>query len=68
MILASVRLRPAHRLNLLSSLHRAAALYRSRRALARLDTAALADIGLSADDARTEAARGIWDAPANWRR
>ena len=43
-----------------------AALYRQRRALARLDAQALADIGLSQSDAQSEAKRPIWDVPSNW--
>lgn len=37
---------------------------RERRALERLDPALLDDIGVSAEEARREAARPIWDAPA----
>ena len=44
-----------------------AALYRQRRALARLDADALADIGVSADAAKAEAARPVWDVPTGWR-
>jgi len=44
-----------------------ASLMRQRRALAQLDAERLDDIGLSADAARKEAARPIWDAPAYWR-
>ena len=42
--------------------------WRSRRALARLDAAALEDIGLPRDRADTEAAKPVWDVPATWRR
>ncbi len=42
-------------------------LWRSRRALAALDRAALEDIGLSAGDAQREARRPIWDVPTHWR-
>lgn len=42
------------------------ALFRQRHALARLDDAALADIGLSRADALAEANRPLWDAPAHW--
>ncbi len=41
-------------------------LARQRRALARLDDDALCDIGLTRQDAQSEAARPIWDAPDNW--
>lgn len=41
-------------------------LWRSRRALARLDARMLEDIGVSADAAATEAARAPWDVPAYW--
>lgn len=49
------------------SLRSLLALWRSRRALARLDTRALDDIGLSVQDARLEAARPVWDVPHHWR-
>ncbi|MDJ0823063.1 MAG: DUF1127 domain-containing protein [Paracoccaceae bacterium] len=42
-------------------------LARQRRDLARLDADALADIGVTAKDARDEANRPFWDAPENWR-
>jgi uncharacterized protein YjiS (DUF1127 family) len=42
-------------------------LYRQRRALAGLDDARLADLGLSRDEAETEANRPIWDAPVHWK-
>ncbi len=46
---------------------RALTLVRQRRALARLDATRLADIGLTASQARAEAARPFWDAPEYWR-
>ena len=39
-----------------------------RQRLASLDDHALADIGLSRDEALAEASRSPWDVPANWRR
>lgn len=39
-----------------------------RRALRKLDTDALRDIGLTYDDAKTEADRPFWDVPTTWRR
>ncbi len=42
-------------------------LWRSRRALAQLDHAALEDIGVSAQEAHREASRPIWDVPATWK-
>lgn len=39
-----------------------------RRALAKLPPHLLKDIGLTAQEAATEAERPIWDVPANWRR
>ncbi len=39
-----------------------------RRALARLDDAILADIGLTRAEAMMEAERPAWDVPDNWRR
>ena len=43
------------------------ALWRQRRALARLDDRALADIGVTRAEALAEAARPVWDVPATWR-
>lgn len=43
------------------------ALRRQRRALAALDAARLRDIGITADEARAEAARRLWDVPPGWR-
>ena len=43
------------------------ALWRSRRALLSLDDHMLDDIGLTADEARAEARRPVWDAPRSWR-
>ena len=40
---------------------------RQRAALAKLDDAALADIGLTRLQANIEAKRPLWDVPANWR-
>ena len=49
------------------SLSQALAVWRSRRALARLDARALKDIGLSADRAAREASKPVWDVPSTWR-
>ncbi|MCV6586020.1 MAG: DUF1127 domain-containing protein [Marinibacterium sp.] len=43
------------------------ALWRQRQHLRRLDDDALADIGLTRQDAEREAARPVWDAPERWR-
>jgi uncharacterized protein YjiS (DUF1127 family) len=42
--------------------------YRQRRALARLDTARLRDIGVTPEEAETEYNRPIWEAPRHWRK
>jgi len=42
--------------------------HNQRRALRRLDSAALADLGLTRKQAKQEANRPIWDVPANWLR
>ncbi len=42
------------------------ALLRQRRHLARLDAAALDDIGLTRKEAQTEARRPVWDVPEHW--
>jgi len=54
------------RLSLARLLRRAVALRRSRQALADLSEEQLVDIGLSVDQARKEARRPVWDAPAHW--
>ncbi len=41
--------------------------WRSRRALAKLDSHRLADVGLTAKGAAKEEAKPIWDVPTNWR-
>lgn len=43
-------------------------LYRQRRALARMDAAQLDDLGLTLEQAKSEARRMIWDAPNSWLR
>lgn len=43
------------------------AVWRSRRALSRLDPHLLRDIGLRDFEAAQEADRPIWDVPAPWR-
>lgn len=43
------------------------ALQRQRRALARLDSDDLADIGLTRAEAEAEAKRPVWDAPEHWK-
>lgn len=61
---------PAHprtdRAPLMTRLSWRLGLWRQRRALARLDDAALDDIGVTRREARAEARRPIWDAPENW--
>ena len=42
------------------------ALGRQRRKLARLDDAALRDMGLTRKEARDEAKRPAWDVPHHW--
>lgn len=44
------------------------AAHRQRAALAKLDDAHLADIGLTVRAAMAEANRSFWDVPASWRR
>jgi uncharacterized protein YjiS (DUF1127 family) len=43
-------------------------LRRDRAALGRMDAHLLADIGIDPGQARAEAARPVWDAPAFWSR
>ncbi len=42
--------------------------WRQRRHLAKLDDAALADIGLTRAEALRESQKPIWDVPQHWRR
>ena len=58
---------PTPRFGLVSRLRQLRAVARQRRALAALDVSRLRDLGLSAEDARIEAARPFWDVPATWR-
>lgn len=44
------------------------ALWKSRRALAKLDDRALNDVGISRADAQRESQLTIWDVPAAWKR
>jgi len=64
-----IRTAPFSRANglILSTVFMALAARKQRKSLRNLDDAALADLGLSRDEARAEANRPIWDVPANWR-
>jgi uncharacterized protein YjiS (DUF1127 family) len=53
--------------SLLSRLRAALSLHHSRQHLLDLDPHMLRDIGLTAAQARNEALRPVWDAPAIWR-
>lgn len=44
------------------------ATHSQRRALGKLDKAALYDLGLTYTEAKREAERPFWDVPATWRR
>ncbi len=46
----------------------AISLQRQRNQLARLDSRALEDIGVTRSEAETEARRPVWDAPRFWKR
>lgn len=43
------------------------ALAKQRRALSRLNGAAMRDMGLTAADVARETKRPVWDVPATWR-
>lgn len=58
--------RPA-RFGLLSFVTDRISLLRQRQTLKSLDAQALDDIGLTRDEALTEANRSIWDAPDSWK-
>lgn len=51
---------------LLKTVQSALAAHRQRQFLARLDDRTLADIGLTRNEAVTEASRPMWDIPASW--
>ena len=53
-------------LSVLKVFQKAHAIWRERRALARLDADGLHDIGRSAREAGIEARRPVWDAPDRW--
>lgn len=61
------RFKATRRSSLLRTLRSLWSLSRSRSALARLDKAQLEDIGVTAEEARKEAARSVWDVPQHWR-
>ena len=44
------------------------ALWKSRRALAKLDDRALTDVGISRAEADREAQMTVWDVPTTWKR
>jgi uncharacterized protein YjiS (DUF1127 family) len=52
---------------ILARLGRMIRLARQRQQLASLDTERLVDLGLTAQQARSEASRPFWDAPRAWR-
>jgi uncharacterized protein YjiS (DUF1127 family) len=52
---------------LFSALRRFGSITRSRRHLSRLDEHLLRDIGLTRQEAETEAFRAPWDVPPHWR-
>ena len=65
--LATRRVQSAGRApRLLTLLRTALAARHQRQFLARLDDRTLADIGLTRDQALTEADRPLWDIPSNW--
>ena len=51
---------------LLSNVKTRLELWRTRRALARLDAHLLKDIGITPKQARHEAELTVWDVPSNW--
>jgi len=59
---------PSRGLPLVTRLAQAIDLFRQRRALNKLGDAALKDIGITRDQAKQEARRASWDAPAHWLR
>ena len=68
MTLTDVFALPQRGVSLAQRLRTMSSLARQRRALGALDDRLLDDVGLTAEEARTEAARAPWDAPAHWQR
>lgn len=60
--LPRIRRRPAPLARVVAALD----LWRQRRALAALDDARPADLGLTRGQARSESGRPFWDAPKHW--
>ncbi len=58
----------SHRRFSVTSLWDVLSLQRQRRSLAQLDDRALEDIGITREQAKTEASRHIWDAPDYWQK
>lgn len=50
-----------------SRVAQAVAVRRQRRQLAKLDLAALTDLGLTEADVQAELKRSAWDVPAHWK-
>ncbi|WP_295312819.1 DUF1127 domain-containing protein [Roseobacter sp.] len=67
MSLIDTMTRPARHARTRTSLRTRLDLWRSRRALARLDAAALHDIGVSQRAAKKEARLTVWDVPESWK-
>jgi uncharacterized protein YjiS (DUF1127 family) len=58
---------PRQSASLRARLATALELWHQRRALALIDDARLADLGLTRAQARAESSRPFWDAPLHWR-
>ncbi|MBN8632012.1 MAG: DUF1127 domain-containing protein [Rhodobacterales bacterium] len=65
-LIAHLRLAAVAALRFPARVLSAAAMSRSRRALAQLDERLLRDVGLTLPEALTEAKRPAWDAPRHW--
>ncbi|WP_299925606.1 DUF1127 domain-containing protein [uncultured Pelagimonas sp.] len=66
MIRVATGFAPTKSLRPLTVLRKWFATAEQRHSLANLDAAALDDIGVSATQAQSEAARPFWDAPDHW--
>lgn len=62
---AGAPLRRRH--SLFSTLAHVYGVWRQRQVLKTLDAERLSDLGLTRDQAQTEARRPLWDAPRTWR-
>ncbi|MAQ84281.1 DUF1127 domain-containing protein [Psychromarinibacter halotolerans] len=62
----ATRFAGTRRRSVLQAIFQLSALRRQRLHLAQMDARMLDDIGVSRDEAMSEASRPVWDAPGHW--